>query len=356
MNVLLKSILFNPAFRCSQTLSSRRHRVYLWDRQYPMVKNGIKFWNSRSACESAEAGLEVRELKATLGMLKDERQLIQCIVDEVLRDGGVEFMIIDHVCWSPGMIMPIEEVCAQIRGREPTMGRTFIIIDGAHAIGQLDLQPLFARNAAHQAATGYPLFDAYFSNFHKWFMAPRSAAFLYVSRSHHRYLHPNMIANHYRGHAGGCAEDSEFDNSPAALHHEFFWSGTRDLSNLMVLPYVLNFRRDVLGGEDVIRAYCHSTLLAGVRRVCDIWRTEPLLSDSDRVAAIATVECPCSVPEATKAVEEMMRESNAVRCFLPVLNIDDRAFARLSAQVFTTVEDFERGAALFLDALSRVQV
>ncbi len=60
-----------------------------------------------------------------------------------------------------------------------------VVIDGAHAVGALNLDvPSYGA-------------DFYFSNFHKWAYAPKSAAFLWVNIKYAAQLNPNIIGNFY---------------------------------------------------------------------------------------------------------------------------------------------------------------
>ena len=60
-----------------------------------------------------------------------------------------------------------------------------IIVDGAHAVGQIDVD-------IEKLAP-----DFYFTNFHKWAFAPRGAAVLSIKKELVSLIHPNIINNQY---------------------------------------------------------------------------------------------------------------------------------------------------------------
>lgn len=84
----------------------------------------------------------------------------------------------DHIISVPGYVCPVAPLVEFFKEK----GITFFI-DGAHAINQevvdmSELQP-----------------DAYFSNFHKWAYAPKSAAFLYLSDRYLKVVQPAVTGN-----------------------------------------------------------------------------------------------------------------------------------------------------------------
>jgi selenocysteine lyase/cysteine desulfurase len=76
----------------------------------------------------------------------------------------IKFLILDHIISIPSIICPIEAVTEFCHEKQIK-----VIIDAAHAVGQLDIDI---------KKVGC---DAYFSNFHKWGFCPKSCTLLYVS-------------------------------------------------------------------------------------------------------------------------------------------------------------------------------
>src|SRR5258708_8125501 len=107
-----------------------------------------------------------------------------------------------------GLICAVAELTALARARGVR-----VLIDGAHAPGQLELDV---------PALGA---DWYVGNCHKWLFAPRSCAFLWCADEAKRELHPLAISHHY-----GEGFTAEFD-----------WIGTRDFSAWLPVVDALRF-------------------------------------------------------------------------------------------------------------------
>ena len=73
-----------------------------------------------------------------------------------------------------------------------------VLIDGAHALGQLDL------NLSSLGDVDY-----YVSNAHKWLSAPKGSAFMYVHKKHQASTKPLVISHGYG----------------SGFNSQFIWSG-----------------------------------------------------------------------------------------------------------------------------------
>lgn len=346
-NVVAQSILFQVSALPKRDGPAK---MLLFDRQYPMCKAVNSYWTSRCGPSSA---LQLRELALSADNVRDESTLVASVLDEFV-SGGYSVLLMDHVCWSPAFVFPVEAICRAVRAARPDV---FIVIDGAHSVGNIDLVPLFAAQRDALAATGRPLFDAYFSNFHKWLAAPRHAAFLYVESRWQKYVHPCVLSNFYTHRTS--EQLAAIDERDAAsvqqvqreMQREFFWCGTRDLTNFLVLPDVVRFRRDVLGGEEHIRAYTHNLAFRAAKKVAEIWGSSLVVPQRQRLCALSNVWCPpgCTCEEADAIVARMLQHN---KCYGAILHLDGRPFLRISAQVYNCMEDYEHFAHLFLKMLS----
>lgn len=355
-NVVAQGILHNPRFHWARNSTElensapRPKRMLMFDRQYPMCKQATAFWNERGGSTAASplsqtpGFVEVTEFPLTNTTFMDgsDDALVRALCEEVISK-DYDFLLIDHVCWSPAFVFPIERICRLIREAETCkrkLRRTVIVVDGAHAVGNIDLRGLFRANKEHK------LFDAYFSNFHKWLSAPRHAAFLYVERSLHAFLHPPVISNFYRGvlplqSTVACSE---------AMQHEFFWCGTRDYSNFLVIPDVIAYRQAQFGGEKRIRQYCHKLAHKAAVSIAQIWRTTLVVPDATRLCSMSNVYCPagCTLDDATQVTNIMLASRNT---FGAIMDFGGRPFLRVSAQVYNSLDDYLHFANEFLEIL-----
>jgi isopenicillin-N epimerase len=91
------------------------------------------------------------------------------------------FAAIDHITSPTGVIFPIKQIITLFKERGIP-----VLIDGAHAPGQIDLD-LDTLGA-----------DYYIGNCHKWLYAPKGAALLWVDKKHQSKIHPTVIS-HFLG-------------------------------------------------------------------------------------------------------------------------------------------------------------
>ena len=120
----------------------------------------------------------------------------------------VRLALLDHITSPTALVIPLERIVPELRRRGVQ-----VIVDGAHAIGQIPLDV---------PAVGA---DWYTSNLHKWLYAPKGTAFLWASDEAARKTHPNVV--------------SHFD--AMGFPHAFDYTGTRDNSAWLAAPAAIRF-------------------------------------------------------------------------------------------------------------------
>jgi isopenicillin-N epimerase len=120
-------------------------------------------------------------------------------------------ILMSHITSATALVLPVKEICARAR-----KAGIITVIDGAHAVGQLDLD-LTDLDA-----------DFYTSNCHKWLLTPKGTAFLYV-HSHQRETFEPLIISW-----------AEINQPSFSLRHEMW--GTRDMAAFLCIPAALKFR------------------------------------------------------------------------------------------------------------------
>ena len=90
----------------------------------------------------------------------------------------IKLAVFDHIISVPGYVCPIEELVLFFKEKGITL-----FVDGAHAVNQVKVNMTSLEP------------DAYFSNFHKWGYAPKSAAFLYLSDKYLSEVKPAITGN-----------------------------------------------------------------------------------------------------------------------------------------------------------------
>ena len=216
------------------------------------------------------------------------------------------FAVIDHITSPTGVVFPIKEIIALFKERGIP-----VLIDGAHAPGQIDL---------HLDTLGA---DYYVGNCHKWLYAPKGAALLWVDKKHQSNIHPTVIS-HFLG--GG-------------YQTEFAWTGTLDPTAFLSIPAGIEFHKKLFaaGSQD----YTH-TMLLNARR--DIARAlgVPLAAPEKMLANLCTFLLPNN-PDATD--ERVLRLHDALfdeyRIEVPAMNANGKLYVRASSQVYNDKSDFD---------------
>jgi len=217
---------------------------------------------------------------------------------------------LSHITSSTALRLPVEKICQRARD-----AGILSIIDAAHAPGQIpvDLQLLDA--------------DIVFGNCHKWMLAPKGAAFLYVHREIQDLINP-FVVSWGTNPTPDIATGSRFVDI-------LQWTGTKDPAAALTVPAAIQFMQDH-DWEDV-RCECHRLLCQAIERICDLIKLPPLYPlDSDFYSQMGIAPLPKSdlVTLKTRLYDEYHVE-------VPLSQWQDRQFIRISIQGYNTQEDVE---------------
>ncbi len=171
--------------------------ILITDHQYNAVRLAVE-----GRCR--ETGAVPRTVSIPLPASAEEAR-------ERIRAGAgprVRLAIIDHITSPTALVLPIAGIVADLHARGVR-----VLVDGAHAIGQLPLD-LTALGA-----------DWYVTNLHKWLYAPKGSALLYASDAARAVTRP-AITSHF--------VDMGFPKA-------FDYLGTRDYSAWLAIPAAIRF-------------------------------------------------------------------------------------------------------------------
>ena len=220
--------------------------------------------------------------------------------------------VFDHVTSNTALLLPVERLAALCHQHGVT-----VLIDGAHALGMLDLN-LPAINA-----------DYYVANCHKWFCSPRGCAFLWAQPPAQHTLRPLVIS-----HGVGSGFISEF-----------IWDGNRDYSPTLSLIVLL--KQWSVWGPGAARRYMHTLLQTAVAMLCEAWGTATLAPMSMH-ASMALVGLPCACaglqdgdavyPAHAKFIQDTLYHTYKIE--VPVKVVGERLYVRLSAHIHNTEVDY----------------
>ncbi len=285
-NAVLRSLALRPG-----------DEVLVLSHVYNAVRNTVRH-------VVAEAGATLVEIPLRLPDPTVDR--IIATVGECLTE-RTRVAVIDHITSGSGLVLPVERIVALCHQRGVP-----VLVDGAHAPGQLDL---------HLTALGA---DWYVGNCHKWLCAPKGCGFLHTTRADG--LHPGTISHGY-----GQGFLAEFD-----------WTGTTDPSRFLAVTEAVAFHQ-LLGGA-ALRARNMALAAEATALVARRLNTQPGAT-GEMAAAMGTVRLPVGDPSPEHALR-LRRRLMAAGTDAPVHALDGALWLRLSAFAYNELNDYDRLADL----------
>jgi isopenicillin-N epimerase len=292
MNAVLRSL----EFRAGDEIVATTHT-------YGAVRQAIRYVYERTGARGVEADITLP--------VACERDLASAIASRMSE--RTRLLVLDHIASPTGLIFPVAELAALAHAHGAR-----VLVDGAHAPGQIPLDV---------PSLGV---DWYVGNCHKWLFAPRSAAFLWAREDAKRLVHPLAISHEY-----GAGFTAEFD-----------WTGTRDVSAWLAVSTALEFV-DELGAERV-REYNHALIAKAADMLAKAWR-EPLDAPADLHGAMMAIRLPARLQQgATRESARRLQSEILARhgIVVAIMALDDALWARISAQIYNTPEQYEKLLAL----------
>lgn len=263
--------------------------------------------------------------------------------------------IFDTIVSLPGVRVPFERLVSSCRAHG-----ILSLIDGAHGIGHIpiDLTQLDP--------------DFFTSNLHKWLYTPRGCALLYVPERNQGLMRSSMPTSH-----GFCPlpnEGGSINNplppstkSPFVTNFEF--TGTMDNAPYTCVPAALKFRESITwqgkSGEDAIISFSQNQAREAGRLVADILCTEVMENAEGTLTRcnFANVRLPLDFAtlaggETQKAVKIAQWISSTLvdeyDTFVAIIFYGGALWARLSAQIYLTMDDWEWGGNVLKQVCQRV--
>ena len=230
-------------------------------------------------------------------------------------------LFISHITSPTAIIFPVRELIR--RAHEQGI---ITIIDGAHAVGQIDL-------SLHDLGA-----DFYSSNCHKWLMAPKGSAFLYARRDVQHLVEPLVVS-------WGWQSERP---SASRFIDEQEWQGTRDIAAYLSVPAAIQFFRDHDWPQ--VRQACHE-LVRYAREQATALTGLPSLTPDDAAwfNQLSALPLPPCDLEALKR-----RLYDEYRIEIPVIRWNDRHFVRISIQGYNTRADVDTLIAALRELLPQV--
>ncbi len=236
-------------------------------------------------------------------------------------------LLVDHITSQTALILPVERLVSEMRARGIDT-----LIDGAHAPGQL---PLDVRAVGAAYYTG---------NLHKWVCAPKGAAFLYVERNRRHSIKPVAISH------GANAERTD----RSRFHLEFDWTGTFDPTAWLAAAEALRFVPSLVEGgwEEVMRRN-QALALRARDLLCERLGIAKPAPDA-MLGAMAAFPLPDGTALGASALyggeplQDALLEKYSIEVPIMPWPYPPKRVLRVSAQMYNSIEDYERLAGALL--------
>ena len=348
VNTILKNIVWN---------ADKQDEILYFNTIYGSTGKTIDY-----LVDTLAGGVTSREIRIRYPCEDDEIVAIfKSAVDQSRLNGKrPRVCVYDTVSSLPGVRFPFEELTKQCK----EFG-ILSLIDGAQGIGMIDLD-LGALDP-----------DFFLTNCHKWLHVPRGCAALYVPLRNQGLIATTTPTAHGYVSRTNKRPNPLPANEKSAFVTNFEFTGTTDRSPYMCVPAAVKWRQDVLGGEDRIMQYTQQLAKEGGKRAAEILGTEVLDNKSGSMTncSMTNVALPLELVaqtntqglEATKKGGQIPHEDeldarhwmertlvDEYKTFLPVFRYNDRFWARISAQVYLGIEDFEWAGKVLLELSERV--
>ena len=240
-------------------------QVLISDLEYDTVKGAMR-WLSR------HRGVDVIEINHAHPASFDS--LLETYRETFIRYPKLKLMALTHVTHRTGLVMPVQAIAelAEQHGVD-------IILDGAHALGQID----FNLEAMGIAFAGF--------NLHKWIGAPLTLGFLYIAPQRLADIDPDMGEMHFPASDVRARTPYSTPNIPALMSLPLVIEEHRSLGGAAAKGARLNYLRNLwvsavrhLPGIEVMtpddpRLYCGITSMRFTRHADQQAMVERLLDE-----------------------------------------------------------------------------
>jgi selenocysteine lyase/cysteine desulfurase len=277
-------------------------QVLISDLEYDTVKGAMR-WLARAR------GVEVIEIEHLHPASFDS--LLASYLEVFVRHPRLKLMALTHVTHRSGLVMPVQAIAALAKEHDVD-----IILDGAHALGQLefDLEALGITFAAY--------------NLHKWIGSPLTLGFLYIAPQRLADIDPDMGEMHFAHNDIRSRTPYSTPNIPALMTLPLVFEEHRALGGAAAKGARLNYLRNLwvsavrnLPGIEVLtpddpRLYCGITAMRFSRHADQQALVERLLGEYNLFTVVrsgmASGPCIRITPGLTTTAQEMQRLVDAL--------------------------------------------
>ena len=233
------------------------------------------------------------------------------IVETALKEcPKIKLAVFDHIASSSAVLLPVKSLIDTCH-----KSGVKVLIDGAHALGNIDLD-LTAMNP-----------DFYTANGHKWLCCAKGSAFLYVNQEFHSVIRPLVISHGFTH----------------GFQAEFSWIGVKDYSALMAISTAIDFWE--FYGTECIREYIHGLNARAATMLTTAWKTERIASPIF-FKSMTVIRLPIQSTDA-EMVQDWLHFEKKIE--VPIKEIGGSLYVRISTHVYNEMEDYEKLAEAIIE-------
>jgi isopenicillin-N epimerase len=269
-------------------------------------------------------GAKIVTVKIPLPLI-NEAQFTDAVVAGFSEHTRVLFL--SHITSATALVFPIERAVAAAKGRG-----IWTVIDGAHTPAHIPLN-LKALDA-----------DYYAGNCHKWMMAPKGSAFLYVRKELQSAINPLVISHGWTENAGQAGVKGVFGNTPFIDGIEM--QGTRDPSAWLTVTDAIKFGQE--HNWKKVADQCRVLVQDTASRVTKLTGLPALSSPEFCAPQMVAMPVPKSEPMELKL---FLLQQYGIE--IPVFNWQDKTIVRVSAQGYNTQKHMDILVAALQKYLSK---
>ncbi len=217
--------------------------------------------------------------------------------------------LLDHITSPTALRLPLERIVPPLAARGVK-----IVVDGAHAPGQIDL------DVGVLVAAGVTY---YTGNHHKWLCGPKASAFLVAAPDAAARTHPLVTSHGASATYGG----------PNRYHAEMDWSGTHDATAHLAVPAAIDAIAELGGGWRATRARNHALALELRFRLISALGggAQHLLAAPADIGTMATIPLALPTGLAPLALEHQLLDAGWE---VPIIDMPGGPLVRLSAHLY----------------------
>jgi isopenicillin-N epimerase len=245
--------------------------------------------------------------------LSDTRSFTDALLAGITPRTKVLFL--SHITSATALVFPIGPIVAEARARG-----IITVIDGAHTPGHIPL------NLTTLGA------DYYAGNCHKWLMAPKGSAFLYVRPELQSGINPLVISHGWTPDAADPGTKGVFGNTPFIDSLEM--QGTRDPSAWLTVPDAIAFRKQHEWGQ--VAARCRDLAQETAVRVAALTRLPALCSPRFCAPQMVAMPVPTCDP-----MELKLALLNGYGIEIPCYTWRELTIVRVSVQGYNTARHMD---------------